>query len=198
MYSDFGREVQNIRNLLNRVSKDCDIHYFHFRCDVIKCGGKPMTNRSEILAKIKGADGIYWATDELLNVEVLNAAGPQLKVISTHTSGLNHVDIPELKKRGILLGHAPGIMNDAVADIAIGLMIAAARRFHEGYLKIVNHEWDARGPQWMLGQDIKNSTIGIVGLGGIGQAICRRVQALCVSTVLYSGNGEKPEGKKFR
>lgn len=156
-----------------------------------------MENRSEILAKIRGANGIYWATDEPLNAEILNAAGPQLKVISTHTSGLNHVDVPELKKRNILLGHAPGIMNDSVADIAVGLMIAAARRFREGYLKIVNNEWELGRPQWMLGQDIRNSTVGIVGLGRIGQAVCKRVQALCVSSVLYSGHGEKPEGKKF-
>lgn len=154
----------------------------------------PLRNRSEILKKIKGADGIYWFTDELLNKEVLDAAGSQLKVVSTHTAGLDHVDVSEFKKRGILLGHAPDMMTDAVADIAIGLMIAAARRFREGRLKIVNSEWELGRPQWMLGQDIKNSIVGIIGFGRIGQAICRRVRGFCVKSVLYTCRNEKLEG----
>lgn len=58
----------------------------------------------------------------------------------------------EFKKRSIPLGHAPNVMNDTVADLAIGLLVAAARRFREGHLKIVNDEWDTFDPQWMFGE----------------------------------------------
>lgn len=57
----------------------------------------------------------------------------------------------EFKKRGIPLGHTPKILSDAVADLAVGLLISASRRFREGYLKIVNNQWESSDPQWMLG-----------------------------------------------
>lgn len=144
--------------------------------------------------KIKGVDGILWATHERLDAEALDVAGPQLKVISTKSAGLDYVDMDELRKRGIPLGHTPGVLSDAVADLAIGLMISAARRFHEGFLKIEKDQWELGHPLWMLGQDIKGSTVGIVGLGGIGQAICKRLQGFEVGKILYTGHKEKNEG----
>lgn len=76
-------------------------------------------------------------------------------------------------------------------------MVSAARRFREGFLKIVDNDWDTTDPQWMLGQDIKGSTIGIIGLGGIGQAIVKRLKGFDVGTVLYTGHREKEEGVVF-
>lgn len=101
------------------------------RCDIIFADG-----RSEILIKSKGVQGILWATGDQLNHEVLNAAGPQLKCISTMSVGFDFVNVEEVKKRKISLGYTPGVLDDAVADVTIGLMIAASRRFHEGRLQI--------------------------------------------------------------
>lgn len=112
----------------------------------------PEPSRDEILSKSEGVDGILWATHEPLNAEALDRAGPQLKVISTKSAGIDYVDVAEVKRRSIPLGYTPGVLSDAVADLAIGLMISAARRSHEGYLKIVNNQWDVHDPQWMLGQ----------------------------------------------
>lgn len=92
----------------------------------------PEPTREEILSKSQGVDGILWATHEPLDAEVLDRAGPQLKVISTKSAGIDYVDVAEVKRRGIPLGHTPNVLSDAVADLAIGLMVAAARRFHEG------------------------------------------------------------------
>lgn len=100
----------------------------------------------------------------------------------------------EVKRRGIPLGYTPTVLNDAVADIALGLLIAAARRFHEGRLKIENNKWEQGSPVWMLGQDIRGSTVGIVGLGGIGQAVVKRLQGFDVGTFLYTGHASKPAG----
>lgn len=147
------------------------------------------------MIKSKGVDGILWATHEPLNAEALDRAGPQLKAISTKSAGIDYVDVAEVKRRGIPLGHTPNVLSDAVADLAIGLMIAAARRFHEGYLKIVNDEWE-HDPQWMLGRDIKGSTVGIFGFGGIGQTIVKRLKGFDVGTFLYNGRSEKKEGTK--
>lgn len=101
------------------------------RCDVTVCDSLPPT-RKEILEKSKGMDGILWATHEPLNTEALNAAGPQLKAISLFSVGYDYVDVEEIKKREIKIGYTPSVLSEAAADIAIGLMISAGRRFHEG------------------------------------------------------------------
>ncbi|KAM3957941.1 uncharacterized protein ACR2FA_008084 [Aphomia sociella] len=121
-------------------------------------------------------------------------AGPQLKAISSMSSGLDHIDLDEVKKRNIPLGNTPAVLNDAVADIAVGLMIAAARRFKEGVRDVESGEWK-RGVNWTVGQDIVGSTVGIVGLGGIGQAIVRRLKGFDVARFVYSGRSDKPEAK---
>lgn len=140
--------------------------------------------------------GVLWATNENLNAEVLDAAGPQLQSISAITAGINYIDIPEVKRRGINLGHTSIIHNDAVADVAIGLMIAATRRFHEGRLNIEQGKWIKR-PQYLLGNDIKSTTIGIIGFGGIGQTIAKRLKGFDVAEILYAGHGAKVEGDQL-
>ncbi|XP_041775248.1 glyoxylate reductase/hydroxypyruvate reductase-like [Anopheles merus] len=157
-------------------------------CDVTVCQG---TSRADILRTITGAEGILWLTGDRLDAEALDAAGQQLKVVSTMTSGMDYVDAGEFTKRGIALGHTPKVVNDPVADIAIGLMLAAARRFHEGRLKIATGEWEIR-PQWMLGQDVPGSTVGIVGFGGIGQTILKRLKGFDIGRCLYTGRSRKP------
>lgn len=131
---------------------------------------------------------------ELLNGEILDSAGPQLKVIVTGTAGYDYVDLNELERRGIKFAYTPNVPNDAVADLAIGLMIAAGRRFAEGFQSIVEQNWKLNDPSWMLGRDIRGSTVGIVGLGRIGQVIAKRLTGFDVGRIIYSGNSEKVEG----
>lgn len=123
--------------------------------------------------------------------------GPQLKAISTKSAGIDYVDLDEVKRRNISLGSTPIVLNDAVADIGVGLMLAAARRFHEGRRKIENGQWNKASPTWMLGQDIKGSVVGIVGLGGIGQEVVRRLKGFKIKRFIYSGHKEKPEGNNI-
>ena len=113
------------------------------------------------------------------------------------SAGLDYVDCAAVFARNITLGHTPMILNDAVADQGIGLMIAAGRRFHEGRRKIERNEWENR-PQWLLGQDIKASTVGIVGFGGIGQTIAKRLKGFNAAKILYSGHKEKPEANELK
>lgn len=163
-------------------------------CDVTICEGLPQPTREEVLSKAKGMDAILWATHEPLDAEALDRIGPSVRAISTKSAGIDYVDVPEVRRRGIPLGYSPEVLSDAVADLAIGLMVSAARRFHEGYLKIVTNAWDSGDPQWMLGRDIKGSTVGIVGLGSIGTQIAERLKGFKVRTFLYTGHREKPAG----
>lgn len=93
-----------------------------------------------------------WATPDSLDADALDHAGPQLKAISTRSAGIDYVDVSEVKRRGIPWGHTPNMICNAVADLAIGLMISAARRFHEGYIEIINGNCNFDNPQCLLGR----------------------------------------------
>lgn len=104
-------------------------------CETIVCQNVPPV-RAEVLQKLPGVDAIFWAHYQPLNSEILDAAGSQLKAVSTMSSGIDYVDIAEFKRRQLPLGHTPGIVKNSVADLAIGLMISAGRFFHAGRQEI--------------------------------------------------------------
>lgn len=106
------------------------INYLEKFCDVTIC---ETTKREEIITKGKGCDAIFWATHEKLDGNIVDEIG-SLKCLSTMSVGIDYVDVEALKSRKIPLGYTPNVLNDAVADIGIGLAIAASRRFHEGRL----------------------------------------------------------------
>ncbi|XP_030025286.2 glyoxylate reductase/hydroxypyruvate reductase isoform X2 [Manduca sexta] len=171
-------------DLLRKTTQTTFLTYLEYGEDSLK----------EIKNNIKGCDGLIWNTHHPLTAEILDLAGPQLKVISSTSTGFDHIDLGEVKKRGIPLGYARLVLNNSVADVAVGLMIAAARRFKEGVINTESGNWEL-GAQWRLGQDITGSTVGIVGLGSIGQAVVRRLKGFDVAKFLYCGRREKPEAK---
>ncbi|XP_058981603.1 glyoxylate reductase/hydroxypyruvate reductase [Musca domestica] len=153
-------------------------------CETIVCENIPPV-RSDILQKLPGVDAIFWASYQPLNGEVLDAAGSQLKAVSTMSSGIDYVDVPEFKRRQMPLGHTPGVVKNGVADLAIGLMIAAGRFFHAGRQLIENSKWEKERINWLMGQEIRDSVIGFMGFGGIGQAIAKRLQCWDVKKIIY-------------
>ncbi|KAG5882976.1 hypothetical protein JTB14_026434 [Gonioctena quinquepunctata] len=163
-------------------------------CKIIRVMGDC---KEEILEKVKGVDAIFWIPPLKLDEDILEAAGSQMKVIGTVSIGFDHLDIRGIKKRGIKLGNTSKASSDAVADVAVLLALAASRRLYEGRLKIENNQWVPHS-EWMLGQDIVNSTVGIIGLGGIGQTIIKRLRGFNIKQYLYTGRKEKPEGKELR
>ncbi|CAH0564754.1 unnamed protein product [Brassicogethes aeneus] len=163
------------------------------KCDLIKINNE---SKAEILSKVKGVDAIFYATYIPLDKEILDQAGSQLKTVSLMSAGYNHINIPELKERGIKLSNTPKVLSDAVAEVAVLLTLGAARRSHEGRKKIESGDWKS-DPQWLLGQDISGSTVGIIGLGSIGQAILKRLKPFGVEQFIYTGHKEKTEGKEL-
>lgn len=92
------------------------------------------SSRQEIIDRSKGCDAILWGTHQALDGAILDEIGPSVKCISTMSVGIDYVDLEAIKERKIPLGYTPNVLTDAVADIGIGLAIAASRRFHEGRL----------------------------------------------------------------
>lgn len=162
------------------------------KCDVTIIQTDKGTS-DDVLQVLSGHDAVFIAQHYMVNSEFLDAAGPSLKVVSTMSAGYDHLDVPEIKRRGIKVGNTPMILSDAVAEIAIFLTLGAARRTHEGRMKIEQGQVET-GLQWMLGVDLRGSTVGIVGLGSIGQAIVKRLKPFGIRRFLYTGHSRKKAG----
>lgn len=155
--------------------------------------------RDILLQKAKGKDALIITPADKVNDELLDAAGAQLKVIATHTVGYDHVDFPAMKKRNIRLGNTPGVLDDAVAELTIGVMLTCTRRLFEGRDLVAQGKWPKYQPLfWMNGVGLKDSVVGIVGLGRIGFEIARRLVPFKVKEILYTSRREKPEARELK
>ncbi len=141
--------------------------------------------RETLLEWVQGTQGIYCLLTERIDDELLDAAGPSLKVVSTMSVGYDHVDVAACRKRNVAVGNTPGVLTDTTADLAVTLMLAAARRLPEAIDAVRNGEWSTWKPEWMAGYDLYGSAVGIVGLGRIGSAVARRVRGFDCRILYY-------------
>lgn len=130
--------------------------------------------RDELLRRVAGCQGILTLLTDRVDDELLDAAGPQLRVVSNYAVGFDNVDVPACTRRGIAVGNTPGVLTETTADLAWTLLMAAARRVVEGADYVRAGKWKTWGPLLLLGPDVHGATLGIVGLGRIGQAMARR------------------------
>ncbi|MGP1673988.1 MAG: 2-hydroxyacid dehydrogenase [Candidatus Limnocylindrales bacterium] len=140
--------------------------------------------RDELLRRVAGCDGVLTLLTDRVDDEFLDAAGPQLRVVSNYAVGFDNVDVAACARRGIPVGNTPGVLTDTTADLAFALLMAAARRVAEGDRYVRAGHWQTWGPMLLMGPDVHGATIGIVGFGRIGQAVARRAQGFGME-VLY-------------
>jgi len=150
--------------------------------------------RDELLSRVVDAEALYCMLTDRIDRELLDAA-PRLRVISNMAVGVDNIDLVACTERGIPVGHTPGVLTQATADLAIGLVIAAARRMGEGISHVRSDEWGDWQPDLLLGQDVHSAVIGIVGMGRIGRAVARRAAGFGMS-IIYTGPTAKPEVEK--
>jgi lactate dehydrogenase-like 2-hydroxyacid dehydrogenase len=130
--------------------------------------------------------------------EPLLAQCPELRVISNIAVGLNNIDVAACTRRGIRVTNTPGVLDDTTADLTWSLLMAAARRIAEADSYVRRGDWKiAFGVQYFLGQDIHHATLGIIGMGRIGQAIARRASGFDMR-VLYHNRSRLPEADEKR
>lgn len=161
----------------------------HFPTADIWLADLPPT-REQLLEKVCGADGLLCMLTERIDAELMDAAGPQLKVISSMSVGVDHIGVAEATKRGIPVGNTPGVLTDATADQTFALLLAAARRVVEGVDYIRTGQWTTWHPQLLLGADLAEATLGIVGFGRIGQAVAKRAQGFDMRVIYHSPNAQ--------
>ena len=117
--------------------------------------------------------------------EGLLVALPALRQVSSYGVGLNHLDLPALARRGVVVTNTPDVVTDATADLAMALLLAAARRVVEGDRLIRAGGWREAVPEFLLGREVSGKTLGIVGFGRIGQAVARRASGFGMR-ILYA------------
>ena len=149
--------------------------------------------REQLLESVRGCAGILSLLSDRIDGEVFDAAGDQLKVVSNFAVGYNNIDVAEAKRRGIAVGNTPDVLTDATADIAVALMLAAARRLREGWQSVVDGGWKTWEPLGWIGMDLRGKTLGIVGMGRIGQATAERLVRGWGMNLLYTSRGAKPD-----
>lgn len=152
--------------------------------------------REQLLEKVRGVDGLLCLLTERIDAELMDAIGPQVKVISSMSVGVDHVDLAEATRRGIPIGNTPGVLTDATADQAFALLLAAARRITEAERYVRAGKWVTWSPSLLLGADLVGSTLGIVGFGRIGQAVAKRAQGFDMHVIYHDPTAEPAFGAK--
>lgn len=130
--------------------------------------------RDELLAGVASAEGLLSLLTDTVDADLL-AAAPRLRAVANYAVGYDNVDVPALTERGIPFGNTPDVLTGSTADLAVALMLAAARRLAEGEALVRSGGWGPWEPGVLVGRDLCGSTVGIVGYGRIGQAVARRV-----------------------
>ncbi|KAJ2940414.1 hypothetical protein O0L34_g94 [Tuta absoluta] len=172
---------------VNLLRKECDVNIHNQPSPV---------SRSDFLKAVPGVEGIFCALTDKIDKDLLDAAGPSLKVVATISVGYDHIDITECKKRGIRIGYTPDVLTDATAELTMALLLTTSRRLPEAQHEAKTGGWVSWAPTWMTGPGLAGATVGIAGFGRIGQAVAQRVKAFNTSRILYFNRSERPEAKE--
>jgi glyoxylate reductase len=161
------------------ISKDCNVIVANHR-------GRPPT-RSELLKAVRNKDAILCTLSDKIDAKVMDAAGSNLKVISSYSTGVDHIDIKEATRRGIYVTFTGDILTEATADLAFALILAVSRQVIQGHELVVHKQWKyGWDPHLLLGSDVHGATIGILGLGRIGAAVARRAKGFEMNIIYHN------------
>jgi lactate dehydrogenase-like 2-hydroxyacid dehydrogenase len=162
-------------------------------CDVDLWTDELPPPRDELLRRVAGVDGLLSLLTDRVDDELLDAAGPQLKVVSNFAVGFDNIDVPALSRRGIPAGNTPGVLTETTADLAFALLMAAARRIPESVDYVRDGRWNTWGPMLLMGVDVHGATLGIVGFGRIGRELARRGRGFGMRILYHDVHPATPE-----
>jgi glyoxylate reductase len=170
--------------LVTRIIPEIGLDILRERYDlVINEHDRPMT-ADEIMARVGGVSGIVCLLTDRMDAAVMDAA-PSLLGIANYAVGYDNIDIAAATARGIPVSNTPGVLTEATAELAVALMFACARRIPQADRFLRSGAWGGWGPMQFRGADIAGATLGIVGMGKIGQAVARRGHGLGMRIVYH-------------
>lgn len=147
----------------------------------------------EIIAMSDKVDAILPCHSEHFNADVVARLSPRVKIIANHSVGVDHCDLEALRAKGIVVTNTPDVLSDATAEIALLLMLAAARRAYEGDRIVRTGEWTSWSPAFMVGTQMTGKKLGIVGMGRVGQAFAKLVSGFGMEIHYYNRKPLPPE-----
>jgi glyoxylate reductase len=166
------------------------------RAEVEVWPGASSPDPEALRAAASAADGLLCLLTDAVDAALLKAC-PRLRVVSSCSVGVDHIDVAAATARGIPVGHTPGVLAETTADLAFALMLAAARRVVEAdrWLRAGGWTWERRwDPEGFVGHDVHGATLGVIGLGAIGCAVARRARGFGMRVLGWTRSGRAAEG----
>ncbi len=183
----FGKRLINMRPkiLVTREVFDETLTYLSEHCDVDSNQEDIALPPNVLAQRLVDKDGVVCSLTDRIDAALLGKS-PKLKVVANIAVGYNNIDVAACNERGILATNTPGVLDDSTADLAFALMLGTARRITEVERYVRKGDWRGwRLKQW-LGVDVHHATLGIVGMGRIGQAIARRAAGFEMRVVYHN------------
>jgi glyoxylate reductase len=147
----------------------------------------------ELRARAAECEGLLTLLTDRVDTELIDGA-PRLMAISNYAVGVDNVDLEAATRRGIPVGHTPDVLTETTADLALALMLGIARRLVDGDRTVRDGDWLTWEPDLLLGRDLHDATVAIVGMGRIGTAVARRVEGFGCRVLHTSASGGIPLG----
>ena len=146
-----------------------------------------MLSAAELVARLAGKAGVMSSGSDKIDAELL-AQVPHLKAVCNIGVGYNNVDVNAASQHKMMVTNTPGVLDETVADTAFAYVLATARRMTESEQFLRNGQWTKNTLTLMLGRDVHHATLGIVGMGRIGQAVARRARGFDMNVIYYNRN----------
>lgn len=160
-------------------------------CDVHFTSLDPSPDAATLRRAVVGMDGIISVVTDMIDAAFLEA-GADLKVVANVAAGYDNVDVPAATRRGVVVTNTPGVVTESTADLTWGLLFSIARRIPEADRYVRADQWKEWQLMALLGHDVHGRTLGIIGMGRIGQAVARRASGFGM-TILYHNRHRLPE-----
>ena len=189
--------MAKLRVYVTRIIPQAGLDMVRAFCEAEVWAEETPPPREVLLEKVEGVDGLLALLTDTVDAALMDAAGPQLKVISNCAVGYDNIDVAAATARGILVTNTPGVLTDTTADFAFTLLMAAARRVVEGMDYVRAGKWRTWGPLLLLGQDVHHATLGIIGMGRIGSGMARRAQGFDMRVLYYDPYCRQEKGEEF-
>lgn len=152
--------------------------------------------REVLLKEVEQAAALWTMLSDQVDKELIEAA-PHLKIISNLAVGYNNIDLETARKHGIAVTNTPEVLTETTADLAFALLLATARRVVEAEKTVRSGEWKAWTPMGTTGQDVFGATLGIIGMGRIGEAVCKRAGGFGMKVVYHNRTRKSLEDVEY-